>query len=68
MAAISIFVIVIMAPKERFAAARSGSMIGCVVAIGVICQEMPHLSVHQPHSLSAPPLSTIAFQWWSVPA
>jgi hypothetical protein len=29
---------------------------------GVICQEMPHLSLHQPHWLSWPPLPTMAFQ------
>ena len=28
----------------------------------VICQDNPHLSVHQPHALSWPPLPTIAFQ------
>ena len=31
-------------------------------ARGVICHENPHLSLHQPQSLSCPPLSTIAFQ------
>jgi len=30
--------------------------------IGVICQNNPHLSLHQPHALSSPPLPTIAFQ------
>ena len=31
-------------------------------ARGVICHEIPHLSLHQPHALSCPPLPTIAFQ------
>ena len=29
---------------------------------GIICHERPNLSLHQPHSLSSPPLPTIAFQ------
>ena len=29
---------------------------------GVICQERPQRSLHQPHALSVPPLPTIAFQ------
>ena len=29
---------------------------------GVICQDTPHLSLHQPHWLSSPPLPTMAFQ------
>ena len=29
---------------------------------GVICQEKPQRSLHQPHMLSAPPLAAIAFQ------
>ena len=29
---------------------------------GVICQERPQRSLHQPQSLSCPPLPTIAFQ------
>jgi hypothetical protein len=60
--ATSIFFIFIIASNARLAAARSGSLIACVSAIGVICQEMPHLSRHHPQALSAPPLPTIAFQ------
>jgi hypothetical protein len=58
----SIFFIVIIASKARLAAARSGLVYARVSATGVICQEMPHRSLHQPHSLSWPPLPTIAFQ------
>src|SRR5437868_66476 len=61
-AAMSIFFICIIASKARFAAAGSGSVIACVRAIGVICQDNPHLSLHQPHALSWPPLLTTAFQ------
>ena len=32
------------------------------------CQDNPHLSLHQPHALSWPPFSTIAFQYRSVSA
>src|SRR4051794_41331510 len=35
---------------------------------GVICHDRPHLSLHQPHALSTPPLPTIAFQYRSVSA
>ena len=35
-------------------------MIACVSAIGVICHDNPHLSLHQPHALSSPPLLTMA--------
>src|SRR5216117_1046941 len=61
-AAMSIFFICIIASNARLAAATSGSVIAFVMAIGVICQDNPHLSLHQPHALSWPPLSTIAFQ------
>src|SRR5947209_7773672 len=61
-AAMSIFFIVIIASKARLATAGSGSVYAFVRAIGVICQDNPHLSLHQPHSLSWPPLPTIAFQ------
>src|SRR5207244_8451605 len=67
-AAMSIFFICIIASNPRWAAARSGSLIACVSAIGVSCQDSPHLSLHQPHALSLPPLSTIAFQYRSVSA
>src|SRR5215470_13367797 len=61
-AAMSIFLISIIASNARLAAARSGSVTAFVRAIGVICQDNPHLSLHQPHALSWPPLPTIAFQ------
>jgi hypothetical protein len=32
------------------------SVTALVRAIGVICQDNPHLSLHQPHALSSPPL------------
>ncbi len=48
----SIFRIVIIASNARLAAAVSGPVIAFVRAIGVICQDNPHLSVHQPHALS----------------
>ena len=62
MAAMSIFFICIIASNARLAAAASGSAIAVVRAIGVICQDNPHLSLHQPQALSWPPLPTIAFQ------
>ena len=62
MAAMSILFIVSIASNARLAAARSGSVTACVSAIGVICQDKPRLSLHQPHALSWPPLPTIAFQ------
>src|SRR5688572_20578303 len=61
-AAMSIFFISIIASNARLAAAESGSVIALVRAIGVICQDKPHLSLHHPHALSSPPLPTIAFQ------
>src|SRR3982750_4594432 len=64
----SIFLMSIMASNARLAAARSGSLIALVSAIGVICQDKPHLSLHQPQALSCPPLPTIAFQYRSVSA
>jgi hypothetical protein len=54
-AAMSIFFICIIASNARLAAARSGSVIAFVRAIGVICQDNPHLSLHHPHALSWPP-------------
>ena len=64
----SIFFIVIIASNARLAAAASVSVIAFIKAIGVICQDNPHLSLHQLHSLSWPPLPTIAFQRRSVSA
>src|SRR5207344_1914894 len=61
-AAISIFFMCIIASNARLAAAVSGSVTAFVRAIGVICQDNPHLSLHQPHALSWPPLPSIAFQ------
>src|SRR5262245_53748185 len=61
-AAMSIFFICIIASNARLAAAVSGSVTAFVRAIGVICQDNPHLSLHQPHALSWPPLPTIAVQ------
>ncbi len=51
-AAMSIFVICIIASNARLAAAGSGSVIAFVRTIGVICQDNPHLSLHQPQALS----------------
>lgn len=62
MAAMSIFFMVIIASNARLEAARSESAIASASARGVICQESPHLSLHHPHALSAPPLPTMAFQ------
>jgi len=58
----------IMASNARLAAARSRSVIASVRARGVICQDRPHLSLHQPQALSWPPLWTIAFHRRSVSA
>ena len=41
---------------------QPGRMPGTVSTRGVICHETPHLSLHQPHALSWPPLPTMAFQ------
>ena len=67
-AAMSILPMVIIASNARLAAARSGSAIAAVRARGVICQDRPHRSLHQPHSLSWPPLPTTAFHRRSVSA
>ena len=61
MAATSIFFMGIIASNARFASAPPLAM-ASVSTRGVICQLMPHLSLHQPHRLSRPPLPTIAFQ------
>src|SRR5690606_17823247 len=60
-AATSIFVMVIMASNARLASAPPAAS-ASVSTRGVICQEIPHLSLHQPHALSWPPLPTMAFQ------
>jgi len=61
MVAMSIFLIVIIASKVRFASPPPAA-IASVSVRGVICQERPQRSLHQPHALSLPPLPTIAFQ------
>src|SRR5437868_15189711 len=60
-AATSIFFMPIMASNARFASAPPAAS-ASVSTRGVICQETPHLSLHQPHALSWPPLPTMAFQ------
>ena len=59
--ATSIFRIFIIASNARFAASPPLA-IAAVRTRGVICHDRPHLSLHQPHALSVPPLPTIAFQ------
>ena len=54
--AMSIFFIFIIASNARFAAERSESVVASSSTRGVICQDKPHLSLHHPHALSAPPL------------
>ena len=49
------------ASKARLAASPPLA-IASIRTRGVICQLMPHLSLHQPHWLSCPPLRMIAFQ------
>jgi hypothetical protein len=63
MAAMSIFFMVCIAFIARAAAAPSGCFSACVSARGTICQDTPHLSRHQLHSDSAPPLPTMADQY-----
>ncbi len=60
MAATSIFVMVIMASNARLASSPPAAS-ASVRTRGVICQEIPHLSLHQPHALSCPSLPTMAF-------
>src|SRR5262249_45437879 len=64
-AAMSIFFISIIASKARFASSPPIAS-ASVRTRGVICQEIPHLSLHHPHWLSCPPSPTIAFQYRSV--
>jgi hypothetical protein len=66
MAAMSIFFIVIIASKARFASPPPAAS-ASVSARGVICQERPQRSLHQPHWLSVPPLPTIAWRRRSAP-
>jgi len=60
-AATSIFLMVIMAWNARLASSPPAA-IASVNTRGVICQKIPHRSLHQPHALSYPPLPTMAFQ------
>src|SRR5438874_12310776 len=57
-AATSIFFMGIIASNARLAAAVSGLVVASSRTRGVICQEKPHRSLHQPQALSSPPLST----------
>ena len=59
--ATSIFFIGIIASKARFASSPPAA-IASASTRGVICQDRPQRSLHQPHWLSLPPLPTIAFQ------
>ena len=58
----SIFFIFIIAAKARLRASALGLAIASVSTRGVIYQDSPQRSLHQPHWLSFPPLPTIAFQ------
>src|SRR3954452_7777899 len=60
-AATSIFLMPIIASNTRFASSPPVAS-ASVSTRGVICQDTPHLSLHQPHALSWPPLPTMAFQ------
>src|SRR5262249_596726 len=60
-AATSIFSMPLIASNARFAPSPPAAS-ASVSPRGVICQETPHLSLHQPHSLSCPPLPRMAFQ------
>ena len=59
--AMLMFFIFIIASKARFPSAPPAES-ASISTRGVICQEMPQRSLHQPHWLSAPPSPTIAFQ------
>src|SRR5262245_59504990 len=59
--AMSILSISIIAAKARLASAPPADS-ASINTRGVICQEMPQRSLHQPHALSSPPLVTIALQ------
>src|SRR6266702_8369285 len=59
--ATSIFLMPIMASNARLASSPPAAS-ASIRTRGVICQETPHLSLHQPHALSWPPLPTMAFQ------
>jgi hypothetical protein len=57
----SIFFIGIIASNARLAVPPPLAS-AWVSTRGVICQLIHHLSLHQPHWLSSPPLLMIAFQ------
>lgn len=59
--AMSIFFMSIIASNARFASSQPAASASVSVR-GVICQDTPHLSLHQPHALSRPPLPPMAFQ------
>jgi hypothetical protein len=61
-AAMSIFFISIIASNARLAQRYQDRLPLCSERSAWICQDNPHLSLHQPHVLSSPPLPTIAFQ------
>jgi len=58
----SIFFIVIIASMARLALSRSELVVSSISRFGVICQEKPQRSLHQPQSLSLPPFPMIEFQ------
>src|SRR5262245_42684926 len=61
----SIFFIPIIASKARFDSSPPAAS-ASISTRGVICQEIPHLSLHHPHWLSCPPLPTIAFRLFLI--
>src|ERR1051325_7995077 len=63
--AMSILSMSIIAAKTRLASAPPAA-IASVNTRGVICQEIPQRSLHQPHHFASPPLVIIAFQYRSV--
>lgn len=54
--------IVIIAAKARLAVSLSEDVVSSRSRRGVICQEKPQRSLHQPQALSAPPVPTMAAQ------
>jgi hypothetical protein len=60
MLATSIFTIVIIASKARFALSRSELVVRSSSRLGVICQEKPQRSLHQQQALSTPSFPMIA--------
>src|SRR4029453_2109458 len=60
--AMSVFFLSILASKARLDFVLSGSVVSSISTRGVICQEKPHLSLHQPHMLSSPPFLVMASQ------